>query len=1409
VTSRRIITATFILLAASVIAVIFLLSVSGLTLPLTATHRASLAAQLSQQLGYHVRFDALAVRVYDWQPRLIFQQFHVTPAPPAPPAFTAKALELDLDLVGSWRSASPQFRRFHLVGAELTVVRSSDNRWFLRGFEALKTQPEALARFLSQGHISLSESSLQFIDELRPNVAPLVLHNVALDLNNAGWQHQLELTVQLPNRPISQIPPDPPFSKGGDGGVPFSKGGFLAFSFEKDAANKLHIEKESSENPSSEKGTLENPPLEKGTLENPPLEKGNSKKPPLEKGGLGGFEKGTPPSPPFEKGGSGGILRLTATFTGDPTTPSAWDGALELRLNADNLGKLLAGFLPANTSLTTDHVHLESWLQLRAGQLEQTSLQLDIVGLNYAAATPLTIERLHTQARLQRQPDGGWAFDLVDLNVSQPSPSGGTGIAGVTLNLLTTASGAPTQLAVTADQIELADLTALLRASPWQIPTALNPLLAAQPHGRVAEFECAAQRPAAAPTWEWHTSAALFVVGSARTEQLPGLSGIDGRLTATQDGGQLQLDARTVTLDAHPRLIAPLNFDQLSGQLNWQQRHDGSGWQFNGTALRFANADLSGTAQFELTLPPDGSSPLLELRGQLRDLPAARVNNYLPVSKLSPALVAWLQRALVSGRIPTADLIFSGRLADYPFRDRPGQFDLRLAFTDLELAYHPDWPSLTAATGTAHFHNQGLNIAVERGRIYASEFSAGAVDIPELRGLQEVVIRGAIAGPFGDGVRALTTTPLATKLGTIGNVLTVSGRSRLALTVAVPLVPGGHVGVNGTLSWPQPATLSLRNTPLHLTALGGAVQFSESGLRSDALTAQLWGQAARLSLATEGTAPALRLQIKATSSTPIAELARQLPSPLWANVSGKLGWECAVTVPPPGTTPLALEYRLASDLRGVALKLPEPLGKAAPAVQKMALRGTLIPQQSLTLDGTVGTLATQLNFALEPTGTRLSGGQLRLGAPAAATPATAPGLVLAGRIKALNLSAWLEWLRAQPAAPSAGKGKSGALPFALDLQVDQLALGTLRFHNVTLKRELSQPVGEITVKANELAGKVRLAEGAVRPLALTLERLNLQPLLAADANAKPLRAGKFKPAPAVDLPSLELRVADVRWGETALGRLDLALCSTASAQRLERLTLDNAKLFTVSGTGGWQRGAAGGQSAVQLTLHTEQLGAALRLLDGASAVAAGRAHAEVQLNWRGGFNAFAWQTADSLIDFDLGAGRLLKVEPGLGRLLGVINFGALSRRLTLDFSDLYGKGFAFERMNGHISIQNGRAEVSGFTIDGPAGRVDIEGQTDLIARHFNQTVTVAPKLGSGIALAGAVAGGPVVGAAVYLVDRVAGNPFDRLSRYRYRVTGSWQEPKFQRVGWESFLKPSAPKISPKVPEETNHFLSDH
>jgi uncharacterized protein YhdP len=50
------------------------------------------------------------------------------------------------------------------------------------------------------------------------------------------------------------------------------------------------------------------------------------------------------------------------------------------------------------------------------------------------------------------------------------------------------------------------------------------------------------------------------------------------------------------------------------------------------------------------------------------------------------------------------------------------------------------------------------------------------------------------------------------------------------------------------------------------------------------------------------------------------------------------------------------------------------------------------------------------------------------------------------------------------------------------------------------------------------------------------------------------------------------------------------------------------------------------------------------------------------------------------------SGQFAQLEPGVGRLLGVLSLQALPRRITLDFRDVFSEGFAFDRISGSIQM---------------------------------------------------------------------------------------------------------------------------
>ena len=139
------------------------------------------------------------------------------------------------------------------------------------------------------------------------------------------------------------------------------------------------------------------------------------------------------------------------------------------------------------------------------------------------------------------------------------------------------------------------------------------------------------------------------------------------------------------------------------------------------------------------------------------------------------------------------------------------------------------------------------------------------------------------------------------------------------------------------------------------------------------------------------------------------------------------------------------------------------------------------------------------------------------------------------------------------------------------------------------------------------------------------------------------------------------------------------------------------------------------------------------------------------------------------------------VQPGAGRVLGLFSVAALPRRLALDFKDLTEKGLAFDSVQGDFELRDGNAFTSNLLLRGPAAEIGIAGRTGLATRDYDQTAVVTGNLGASLPVAGALAGGPAVGAALLLFSQVFKEPLKGITRGYYRITGPWDNPTVERV----------------------------
>jgi uncharacterized protein YhdP len=208
--------------------------------------------------------------------------------------------------------------------------------------------------------------------------------------------------------------------------------------------------------------------------------------------------------------------------------------------------------------------------------------------------------------------------------------------------------------------------------------------------------------------------------------------------------------------------------------------------------------------------------------------------------------------------------------------------------------------------------------------------------------------------------------------------------------------------------------------------------------------------------------------------------------------------------------------------------------------------------------------------------------------------------------------------------------------------------------------------------------------------------------------------------------------------------------------------------------------ARGAETALAFKLDVDNAEKLLERLKLPDAVRRGEGAIEGEVRWTGSPLAFDLPSLAGSVKVDFGKGQFKKLEPGVGRLLGVLSLQSLPRRITLDFRDIFSEGFAFDSITGEAGIGKGVMTTDELRIQGPAAKVLLSGQVDLIAETQNLKVRVQPAIGESLAV-GAMLAHPVAGAVAWAAQKVLKDPLDQIFAYEYAVTGSWSDPQVAKL----------------------------
>ena len=920
--------------------------------------------------------------------------------------------------------------------------------------------------------------------------------------------------------------------------------------------------------------------------------------------------------------------------------------------------------------------------------------------------------------------------------------------------------------------LRLQDVVTLASWLPADIYSGSGRMLRLAPSGDIRDIKFQAQ-------WNgksidtWALTGSFNDLGLRADGKIPGFSGLSGQLRANQDTGDLRFTGEHATAN-FPRLFrGPLTATTMSAQVRFL--HDAQGWHISTDDFSAANPDLQVQAKGTFLLPADGSSPLIDLQASAQNVNAKSKSTYLPVGIMPNKVVNWLDSAIVSGQVPSGSLILRGRLHDFPYDNGQGLFDIRFHLVNGVLDYATGWPRVQALEADVEFKNQGLSVAVQRGTYLGDDISGASANFADLR-KGTLIIKGTARGSAASALTFLRSDALRQHSGHSLDSLTAKGRSDVSLNLVLPVVQMDAYTID-CVAHLQDVTLGSTALPkLELSRLNGDVRITRGGVSSDNLNGMLLGEPVTINLHPDLKQDATMLKAEGGEKTAI--LLSVLPEQYRKALSGNTTWQMSGRIPNnQGTHSKNLSFTLISDLRGLNINLPAPMEKTAESSVPLNISMSVTPDQGILVQARYGENLNSLSLFNDERGNwRFDRGEVKFGTGVPTLPESS-GLVVSGSLVDFSVDAWKAY-SIQSAAPS-GQLLPAFLS-SVDLEFNQFSgFGqTIDNLHVQLDRDIS--AWKLGLTSAAISGQVNLpfvADNA-HPLSADMQRVTwISKSDKADTVTTP---STLKPT---DVPPLRISIEKLRINDLNLEHVKAELEQKPDGINLKSFSITNPA-FSLTSSGSWSMQIDGKQeSTLDVQMKSSDIKKTLQAFGYAPGIDAEKGELQASLTWAGGPFDSIPPILNGKLHIQLKDGRLLEVQPGAGRLFGLLSINALPRRLLLNFGDVFGKGFAFDSIGGDFLIEHGNAYTSNMLVSGPAAKIHMVGRIGLANHDFDEALVVDASVGASLPVIGAIAASSVgVGAVLFLLTEIFKKPLTAAGEVRYHLTGTWDNPVLTKAG---------------------------
>jgi uncharacterized protein (TIGR02099 family) len=856
----------------------------------------------------------------------------------------------------------------------------------------------------------------------------------------------------------------------------------------------------------------------------------------------------------------------------------------------------------------------------------------------------------------------------------------------------------------------------------------------------------------------------------------PQIKNLTGAVKGTDEGGRLRLFSENGSL-FYPKLFSKaILLENISGSVNWRQLTDT--WFVKTESLMLDNKDIETISKLSLTIPKNNGTVFMDLQtsfSKIKDIKS--LANYFPVS-MKKETVNWLKKVIAAGEIEKGNLLVYGNLNQFPFVDNSlGVFEVLFKTKNMALNYSPDWPNIKNMDANFLFAKNVLAVDVKKGNSDKLDITGASLNFPFFIEEPHIQIKSQIEGSISDVMSYLQQTPMQEAADKVINSTSPKGLTQIDLDLDVPVSENSKIKLEG-IAHINNAELKINSIDLDITDIEGELKFSEKGLFADNLKAQSLGYP----LSINANSTELKTAVTVIGEVDYVQLKKQfsfLDSDAIKNeqITGSSIYTVKMNLPKTVENKSA-DLTIKTNLVGMDVDLPGSLKKRAE--QQAPLILTMPLNEELLLPVTINykdELKTAININKQQSAIHSANIVYGKGETSILEK---KGITIHINRDNFSGSEWMGLFKQESNIEIDTNNTKEDVKYPV---LNHLALKTQKFNwqgkslgpfEMILQKQEDKWQGNILSSFAKGAFVIPTDQKVENKIKLNMEYLNLTELMAIKM---PASGHKTENVSVGYMPLIDVVSQRFFWKAVNLGRLEIVTEKLTEGIKFKRIKV-TSKDYKMTVNGDWIKRGEGSVTNLHGVVNVKNFGKTLSKLDITDDVKETEGKLNFTASWQGVPYQFKLSRVDAEIDLDLNDGRISSIEPGFGRLLGLIAMEQWIKRLSLDFSDVFKAGLSFNKVTGHLKLREGMVKYKDLLVDAIPAHISLSGRISLLEKTLDQKVSVVPKSSAAIPIAGPIVEG-IAGAITQVFDKDYKDGYFFGSKYE--VNGKWNDLKVTPV----------------------------